>query len=121
MTPLAKSIYYFSFYLFLAGLALFFVPNVVLPMLALPKTEEIWIRLVGTLTFILGIFFNYTAKKNVVPFFFISMFGRGTFIVAVSLAVVLYHAPLPLFLFAAADLAGLLWTWITYRSEAKPV
>ena len=118
MSSVAKSVYYFSFYLLLAGLVLFLFPNFLLPLLGMHATSEVWVRLVGTLTFILGIFFNYTARHNVLPFFYISLFGRGTFTLAIILAILFYNAPLPLLLFAAVDVIGLIWTLVTYRRVA---
>lgn len=115
MSSTAKSIWYFGIYLLLAGLALFAVPNRVLALLGMQGTTEPWIRLAGTLTFILGIFFMYTARKEVRPFFYISMFGRGIFVAAVLGLVASGKAPAPLMLFALADVLGLLWTFFAYR------
>lgn len=121
MSSVAKSIHYFSFYLLAAGLALFLFPNAILPLLGFTKTVEVWPHLVGALTFILGVFFYYMAKKNVAPFFYISMFGRGTFILAILILVLFYHAPIALFLFAAVDLIGLLWTLVAYQAKPERV
>jgi hypothetical protein len=118
MSPVAQSVYYFSFYLLLAGLALFSFPNQVITVVGIAPTSEVWVHLVGALTFILGIFFSYMAKQNVRPFFFISMFGRGTFTVAILFLVLVRNAPLGLLLFAAVDVVGLLWTLIAYRKAA---
>jgi hypothetical protein len=114
MTSTAKSVYYFSFYLLAAGLALFLIPNMILPIMGIVPTGEAWIRLVGVLTFILGVFFNYMAKNNIEKFFFISMYGRGIFSLAIFALIFFYEAPLQLLLFAAADLAGLMWTLLAY-------
>lgn len=115
MTPVAKSVYYFSWYLLAAGLALFLFPNLILSIVGIPATDEVWPRVVGALTFILGVFFCHMARKNIVPFFFISLFGRGIFIVAIIILILFYNAPVALLLFAAVDLIGLIWTLSTYR------
>lgn len=113
MSSPAKSIYYFSLYLLIAGLGLFLFPNYILSLVGIPATTEVWVRLVGALTFILGVFFNYMARHDSRPFFYISLFGRGTFIVAIVITIVFYQAPIALLLFAAIDLVGLIWTRAT--------
>jgi hypothetical protein len=115
MSPIARSVYYFGFYLLLAGLALFFFPNQIIGMVGIAPTSEVWIHLVGALIFILGVFFTYTAKKDARPFFFISMFGRGIFTVAILSLVIFKSAPLGLLLFAFIDGIGLLWTLVAYK------
>jgi hypothetical protein len=115
MSSVAKSVYYFSFYLLIAGLSLFLFPNDTIGLLGFEATEEIWIHLVGALTFILGTFFFYMAKREVLPFFYISIFGRAIFVLAILLLVIFKNAPSALLLFAAVDLAGLLWTSLTFR------
>jgi hypothetical protein len=118
MSSTAKSVYYFGIYLLLAGLALFLLPNLVLGVLGIAGTTEIWIRLAGSLAFILGVFFIYMAGRDSRPFFYISMFGRGIFILSVLVLVAFYNAPPALLLFAGVDLLGLLWTLVAYRREA---
>jgi hypothetical protein len=117
MTPVAHSIYYFSFYLLAAGLALFFFPNQVIALAGIEPTAEVWVHLVGALTFILGVFFCYAARKDDHAFFFISMFGRGIFTVAILFLVLVKDAPAGLLLFAAVDAAGLLWTLSAFRKD----
>ena len=115
MSSVSKSVYYFSFYLLAAGLVLFFFPNRLLALLGFAATTEIWIRLVGILTFILGVFFFYMAKQEARLFFYISMFGRGIFVIGILSLVLFYDAPSALLLFGIVDAAGLLWTLFAYR------
>jgi hypothetical protein len=69
MSSVAKSIYYFSVYLLLAGLALFFIPNQILALIGIAPTSEVWISLVGALTFIVGVFFHHMARRMCVSSF----------------------------------------------------
>ena len=118
MSAVARSIYYFSFYLLIAGASLAIFPNIILSLLGIPPTSEIWIRLAGTLTFILGIFFNHMARHNIREFFFISLFGRGIFAVVVFALYVLLDVPTAILLFALVDIIGLFWTLIAYQRSA---
>jgi hypothetical protein len=117
MSAAAKSVYYFGFYLLLAGLALFIAPNQILFLLKVPAATEIWIHLVGTLTFILGVFFLYMARQESRPFIYISMFGRVVFILGVLAVILIHDAPSALLLFAAVDAIGLIWTLAAWRSD----
>ena len=117
MSSVAKSIYYFSFYLLLAGLGLFIFPNQMVGLIGVDPTEDVWIHFVGALTFILGLFFYWMSKHDIRSFFFISMFGRGIFSLCILLTILLYHAPLALLLFAVVDVGGLLWTLLEYRKK----
>jgi predicted membrane channel-forming protein YqfA (hemolysin III family) len=119
MSNVAKSVYYFSFYLLLAGLGLFLFPNQIIALLGIPPTNEVWVHLVGALTFILGVFFYYMAKQDSRPFFFISMSGRGIFSLSIISLVLFYKAPAALLLFAAVDVCGLVWTAINYKKRAS--
>jgi hypothetical protein len=115
MSSVAKSVYYFSFYLMVSGLALFFASDTILPLLGIPGTTDVWVNVAATLVFILGVFFFHMARKNSRDFFFISLFGRGIFTVSIASLVLFYNAPVPLLLFAAVDVIGFLWTLGVYR------
>jgi hypothetical protein len=117
MSRAAKSVYYFGFYLLAAGLVLFISPNTLIALLGLQPTQDFWVYLVGALTFILGVFFFYMARSEIRPFFYISMFGRGIFALAIISAIIFYDAPVNLLLFAAIDLIGLTWTLYAYRAN----
>lgn len=118
MSKVAQSVYYFAYYLLIAGFLLFFFPNQIIGIVSIAPTEEVWIHLVGALTFILGVFFMYMAKQNSREFAYISMYGRGTFILGIIVLIIFYGAPLALLLFALIDALGLIWThWAYSRPE----
>jgi hypothetical protein len=49
MDAAAKSVCYFGFYLYGVALTLIFFPNVLLRVLGIPETSEVWIHIVGLL------------------------------------------------------------------------
>ncbi len=119
MSPAAKSVFYFSFYLIIAGLALFIIPNSILSILGLPQTTEVWVNVAGLLTFILGIFFINMSKKDIHPFFVTTVYCRAIFALGIIILIVVYNAPTRLLLFSAVDVIGLCWTISALRSKTS--
>jgi hypothetical protein len=117
MSQSARSITVFGIYLALAGLAFMFLPNLVLPLVGFPTTNEIWIRLVGLLTLILGMYFLYSVRFNDRAFFRATLIARLMFFSGVTLFVILGWASPLLILFGLVDLAGAAWTWLALRAE----
>ena len=76
MTPAAKSIHYFSFYLILMSLTLMLAPNILLTTVGMPETAEVWIRVVGLLAGVLGVYYFITAKYNYVQLIKATVFTR---------------------------------------------
>lgn len=117
MSSVARSVYYFGAYLLIAGVSLFFFPNQTIGLIGIEPTFEVWIHLVGILTFILGVFFISMARQEIYPFFYVSLFGRAIFILGIFWVVLFYNAPEALLLFAMIDSLGLLWTGYTYKKH----
>lgn len=117
MTNLSRSITVFGIYLSLAGLSFIFIPNLVLPIFGFPTTTEVWIRLVGLLTAILGMYFLYSVRRNDQHFFRASVYARLIFFIGVTLLVLFKLGSPMLILFGLVDLAGAAWTWSALRSS----
>lgn len=110
MTAAARSLYYFSFYLFGMGIGLMLVPNLVLSIFRLPLTSEVWIRVVGVLAFTIGFYYFNTAAKNNIAFIKLTVPTRiFVFICFTTFAALQYVSPI-LIAFGAIDLAGAIWT-----------
>lgn len=111
MSGAALSILVFGLYLGLAGALLFAIPNILLPRLGLQPTSEVWVRLVGVLTFILGFYFLHGVYAGDVNFFRATIAARLMFFTAVTLLVLSRRASPGLLAFALVDLVGAGWTW----------
>jgi hypothetical protein len=103
-------------YLIVAGLGFLFIPNVVLPLFGFSTTTEVWIRVVGLLVAILGAYYFYSARRNVVPFFRITVPGRIAFAVGVIGLVTFGLSGPSLLIFGALDVIGAIWTWLSLRT-----
>jgi hypothetical protein len=108
----------FGAYLALAGAGFFAAPGILLPLLGLPAPTDVWIRVVGILTAILGMYFVYCAQASQRRFFQATVIARLMFFGGVGTLVALGLAPPLLVLFGLVDLAGAGWTQLALRHTA---
>lgn len=119
MSKSARSIYLFSLYLFGLGTILVLLPNVLLGMFGIPETNEVWIRVVGTLVLVLGLYYFQAARNELIPFLRASVYGRAAVLVFFTGFSLFGLAPATLILFGAVDALAALWTFTTLRAENK--
>jgi hypothetical protein len=106
MTPSAKSVCYFGFYLYIVGLTLIFLPDFFLQTLQLPSTNEVWIRMVGILAFNIGYYYHRTGASTNHAFFKFTIPTRiVVFISFTVFALLKYTSPI-LIAIGAVDLMG---------------
>jgi hypothetical protein len=115
MTAASRSVYYFGFYLLLTGVTLTVFPNMMLAMVQIPETTEVWIRLLGTVVFAIGIYYVVMAPTNNVLFTRLTVYVRWSVFMWFVIFVVIGYAPLQLLLFGVIDLAGALWTYVVMK------
>ena len=118
MTPAARSIVYFGVYVFLTGLVLLAAPNVLLSIVGLGSTTEVWIRVLGCVVSALGAYYVVLGRAEATAFFRATIWGRGWIFVSLLGLVVIGMAKPPLALFGVVDLLGALWTWRALRTAA---
>jgi uncharacterized membrane protein len=119
MSKSARSLFVFSIYLFVLGIVLLVIPNVLLNLLALPETNEVWIRVVGMLVFILGFYYFQAAKSEIKKFFQWTVYGRTAVLIFFIVFVILDYTPPILILFGFIDAVAALWTQLSLRSEKQ--
>lgn len=120
MSKAAISVRFFGFYLLGLGVFLVALPNLLLSLLSIPPTEEVWIRVVGMMVFNLGVYYLFAAKAEALSAFRASVLTRGLVFLAFLDFVLLGLAPPMLLAFGALDLGGALWTWWALRQRAVP-
>lgn len=111
------SMYAFSVYLVVIGVALAVFPNDLLSIVGLPETDEIWISILGVVAIVLALYYFDSARNNTRSFFAASLLGRG-FFVTVLVVVWLAGQPWQLLIFAGVELAAAIWTYTAMRAEA---
>ena len=117
MSKSAQSLFVFSIYLFILGLTLIVIPNVLLNLFTLPETNEVWIRVLGVVLAILGFYYFLASKSEMKKFFQWTVYGRASVIIFFIIFVLLDFAPPILILFGFIDAVSALWTHLSLRSE----
>ena len=117
MTPAAKSVYYFGFYLYLVGATLIFVPNLFLSTLGIPETNEVWIRVLGVIVGLLGFYYHQTGAKNISAFFPLTIPTRIVVFISFLVFVILKMASPMMVGIGAIDLAGAVWTFMELKKK----
>jgi hypothetical protein len=108
----------FGIYLMAIGAAVVLIPNVVLGLLRVVPTNEVWIRVAGSLAAAIGYYYVRAAMLDYRPFFRWTVHARLCFLSLCAAFVLLRLAPWQLLIFAAPDLAGALWTAAALRQDA---
>ena len=118
MTPAARSVQVFGWYIVVLGLTLLVVPNILLGLFGFEPTTEPWIRVVGTILIPLGAIYLVAAKSEATAVFRITVWNRCWILVAFVAFWQLGIAEPQLILFAIVDVTGAVWTWVSLRKGA---
>jgi len=117
MSYSAKTLVAFGAYLLGLAAILIFVPNQLLKFFGLAFTEEVWIRIVGVLTGILGYYYIQAARAGLTQFFIFTVQARAAVIFFFSMFVLRGLASPTLILFGLVDFAAAMWTYYALQSE----
>ena len=120
MSKAARSVFLFSIYLMGIGAVLILTPNFLLGLLALPPTDEVWIRIVGMLAFILGFYYFKAAKNDIRPFFRWTVYGRLAALLMFGLLALGGFGPPVLILFGVVDGLAAYWTHRCLKAPEDP-
>lgn len=120
MSKAARSVFSFSIYLMAMGAALTLAPSFLLGLLAQPPTDDVYIRILGMLVFILGFYYLKAAQYDLTPFIRWTVYGRlaGFFMFCV-LGFGGFGSPV-LILFGVVDGSAALWTYCCLKSSEDP-
>ena len=119
MSKAAFSVKASCVYIIALGLALALVPNLVLSVLRMPPTSEIWIRVLGVVIINIGVFFWVAARTESVALFRTSVVVRPLALLWFGAFVLLGLVSPVLLLFGVIEAAGALWTWLALRTEVR--
>jgi hypothetical protein len=119
MSNAAKSLLVFGLYLVALGSVLILVPDLVFQLFGLPKTSEVWIRVVGMLLLVLSFLDIQAARAELTVFFKWSLYTRVPVIGFLTAFVLLGFAKPILILVGAIDLLGAIWTGLALRSSQR--
>jgi len=101
----------------LVGATLTVFPNVLLSVVGIPETTEVWIHILGVVAFVLGLYYVFMAPTNHFLFFTLSVYARITVFLWFVIFIVINLAPIELLPFGVIDLAGAVWTYVALRKN----
>ncbi len=104
-----------SYYVLAVGAGLLLIPNQIFDILGIDNTSEVWIRVVGLVAIALGAVYFAAARDNDLGVVRSSVPARAIAVIA-FVGLWITGGPWQLLIFAAADLAGLLWSWNALRT-----
>jgi hypothetical protein len=113
MNPSVLSMYVFGIYLIFVGAGFLLVPNVILPLFRLPKTDEPWIRVMAVLVLVIAYLYLVAAFYNLTAIFWATIFSRFFVLISFLCLVLLKKAKPPLIMFGVVDALGAVWTLLT--------
>jgi len=113
MDPTIISIYVFGIYLVFVGAGFLFMPNVVLPMFRMPKTDEPWIRVMAVLVMVIAAMYLVAAYYNLPVIFWATIFTRFFVLLSFTALVLAKKAQPMLIMFGVIDALGAVWTLLT--------
>lgn len=117
MSRAAKSLWVFGVYMLGLGWVLVLVPNLLLQVVGLPRTQEVWIRVIGVLVLILGCYDLQAARTELKPFFRCSVYVRVAVPFFFAIFAGLGMVKPVLIAFGAADFFAALWTYWALRKD----
>jgi hypothetical protein len=116
MTGAARSVLAFGIYLLALGSGLLLAPDVMLALFRQPPAQEPWLRVVGVVALVLGLYYVRAAREGVTAFYRWTLGGRLLAALILFALLALQVVPRFVFLLAAVDLAGVVWTWRALRA-----
>jgi hypothetical protein len=116
MTP-AFTVRAFGAYLVVLGTGVLLVPALLLTPFGFEPPRDIWVRVVGLLAALIGLYYWRAGGANLRAFFPWTVQARLTVLAVFLVFVALDLAPPILILFGAIDAAGALWTWRALHNE----
>jgi hypothetical protein len=119
MSKTAVSITVYGIYLGSAGVGFMFIPDVLLQVLSLPPTNEVWIRLFGVLAVVLAAKAYYPVRMNVVALMQFDVYTRTFAGIFITVLVVMGLAPRIMLILAIIDILASVWTQVAIFADRR--
>ncbi|MFY9622126.1 MAG: hypothetical protein WAM70_17900 [Pyrinomonadaceae bacterium] len=119
MSNTAVSIAVYATYLGGAGVGFMFIPNVLLQVLGLPPTNDVWIRLFGLLAVVLAAKGYWAARRNHVALMQFDVYTRTFAGIFITMLVVIGLAPRLMLILAGIDIVASIWTQVAIFADTR--
>lgn len=117
--PSTWSVWCWGVYLLITGLALLVFPLFLLGLMNFTPSADVWVRMTGLLSVVLGFYYIQVARYQITIFFRWKITGH---LIGVALMLSFYFmqwAPSALLMTAATDLIAATWTFIALHKQAS--
>ena len=119
MNRIHKSIFYFGLYSSIMGVVLLFFPDVVLPYVGLPVSDEPWLHLLGFVLICSSYYYIRSALKENTDFALYTVHTRFFAPIIVVYLALTGKADWHFLSFGVVDGLGGLWTWVELKRTVK--
>ncbi len=117
MSQAAKSLFVFSLYAIVMGLAFLAVPEILISILKLPPLSSGWARAIGLLVLVIGVYENVSARSESLPMIKASVYARFGFALGMLILIGVGQMPVAALPLALIDAAGASWTQFALKSK----
>jgi hypothetical protein len=117
MSNAGKSSFVYGIYGMGSGSVLLVKPYFVLGLYGMSPDCQGWVRMLGMFLFVLGIYYIVAALREMVEYFELSIFGRFSVMVFMTIFVLLGYVPRISILLGVIDLFFGAWTLVALRSQ----
>jgi hypothetical protein len=108
------SLFVFGIYLIvIVGFGFIAIPNTVLALFKLPETQEPWIRILGGIVALIGVYYIFAGLYSLKQFEWITVWGRFGVLVFLAFIAISKRAKPNIILLGVVDAAGAVWTLLT--------
>lgn len=107
----------FGIYYVIAGAGYLVLPGFVSGQLDVAASSEIWVRFAGLLLLVLGYLYLQAGRQQLIPFLRWSVHIRTLSFLAFIVLWLLDIAGVIVLIFAAVEIGGALWTWLSLPHE----
>jgi len=120
MSNAAKSVYYFSFWVFASAIVLLLFPELLLDFMHIHHSASIIARIFGMVLLFLGFYYFMAGRQgDMKNFYWWTTYTRPTALLF-ALVFIISGQIKPFFLaFVIVDLLGAFWTWNALRQDQK--
>ena len=116
MDKAEKSLFIFGLYMiFIVGIGFIFMPTFILDMFGLKYGDDTWIRFVGLLASIIGVYYIVAVKAKLNQLFIWTVWMRYYAAAFMITLLILGKVGLPILIFASVDAIAATWTLLSLK------
>jgi len=111
-----RSLFVFGLYMiFIVGLGFIFIPTFILDLFSLHYGDDTWIRFVGLLASIIGVYYLVAVRAKLNQMFIWTVWMRYYAVAFMIALLILAKVGLPILIFATIDAVAATWTLLSLK------